>query len=144
MNKLGIILVVIMITLVGMWVWVVINPNQTSQSEVKSKVLSEQSDDQGQVTVDVTPVFLEPGKETKFSVTLNTHTVELSYDLLTVSNLADDKGNNLKPISWSGGSGGHHLVGELVFPSLSTKAKSVQLTIANISGFDRKFRWELL
>lgn len=143
MKKLGIILVLTLVALVGLWIWVVIGPNQVSQDATKQKVFLKQSDDRGQVTVEVIPISLESGKEVRFKVVLDTHSVELSYDLLKASNLSDDRSNNFKPISWNGGSGGHHLNGELVFPSLAAKAKSAQLIIANISGFDRRFIWNL-
>lgn len=143
MSKVGISLILIFITLAGLWIWAVIGSDQTPQKEIKQEFLTKQSSDQGEVSIEVTPVVLEPGKEAKFDVVFNTHSVELDYDLLKVSNLRDDKGNSLTPISWSGGSGGHHLNGELVFPSISAKAKSAQLIIANISGFDRSFVWNL-
>lgn len=153
MKNFGIIMVLILITLTGLWVWAVVGPNQTPQERMQQKLLSEgkqsndsftkQSNDQGEVSIEATPVVLEPGKEAKFNVVFNTHSVELDYDLLKLSSLSDDKGNKLAPISWSGGSGGHHLNGELVFPSISAKAKSAQLIIANISGFDRSFIWNL-
>lgn len=153
MKNFGIIMVLILITLTGLWVWAVVGPNQTPQERIQQKLFSEgkqsndlftkQSNDQGDVIVEAVPVSLEPEKEAVFQVTFNTHSVELAYDLMKVSKLVDDKGNNLAPISWSGGSGGHHLNGELVFPSISAKAKSAQLIIANISGFDRSFVWNL-
>lgn len=143
MSKVGISLILIFITLAGLWIWAVKGSDHTPQKEIKQEFLTKQSSDQGEVSIEVTPVSLEPGKEAKFDVVFNTHSVELDYDLLKVSNLRDDKGNSLTPISWSGGSGGHHLNGELVFPSISAKAISAQLIIVNISGFDRSFVWNL-
>lgn len=143
MKKMGIILVIIFTILVGLWIWVLSGSNQIFQNEIKPKAFSPQFDDRGQVTVDITPLSLELGKEAKFKVVLDTHSVELSYDLLRVSSLRDDKDSNFKPLSWGGGSGGHHLTGELVFPGLSAKTKSVELIILNISGFDRRFTWNL-
>ena len=143
MKSLGIILVLILITLTGLWVWAIAGPKQTPQEKVQQKSFTAQSSDRGEVSIEVTPVVLEPEKEAKFNLVFNTHTVELDYDLLKASSLSDDKGNIIKPISWSGGSGGHHLNGELVFPSLSAKAKSAKLIIVSISGFDRSFIWNL-
>lgn len=143
MKILGIFLVLILVILVGSWAWIMIGANQASQGAVKQKEFLKQSDDQGEVIVEATPIFLEPGKEVRFKVVFDTHSVELSYDLLKAASLNDDRVNSLKPLSWSGGSGGHHLNGELAFPSISGKAKFVELTIINISGFDRKFRWNI-
>lgn len=143
MKKMGIILLLILVVLVGLWVWVMISPNQISKEQVQQKTFTKQSDDQGEVIVEVTPISLDAGKEVKFRVALDTHSVELAYDLMKTSKLVDDKGQSLVPFSWNGGSGGHHLNGELVFPSLATETKSAQLVIANISGFDRRFIWNL-
>lgn len=143
MNKLGIFLSLIFIILVGLWGWIIIGSKQTPPVVLQEKRLNTQTVSEGEVSVEVTPMVLETGKEAKFRVTLNTHTVELDYDLLKVSNLQDDKGNNVKAISWSGGSGGHHLTGELIFPAISGRAKSVKLTITGISGSDRKFSWNI-
>ena len=143
MNKLGIILVLTMILLTTFWVWMIIGPQQKQSDQAQPILLTKQSDDRGDVIVVVTPIILKQRQEAKFDVALDTHSVELSYDLLTVSSLNDDKGNSLKPLSWSGGTGGHHLKGQLVFPPLSAKAKSVKLVIAGISGFDWKFIWNL-
>ena len=143
MKSLGIILVLILITLTGLWVWAIAGPKQTPQEKVQQKSFTAQSSDRGEVSIEVTPVVLEPGREVKFNVVFNTHSVELNYDLLRASSLNYDKDNKSIPISWSGGSGGHHLNGELVFPNISGKAKSIELTIVNISGFDRRFRWNI-
>ncbi|MDP3948170.1 MAG: hypothetical protein Q8P87_00495 [bacterium] len=143
MNNLGRALVLMFIVLVGLWLWAVVDSKQTSPEVIQKELLTKQSSDQGEVSVEVTPVVLEPGREVKFNVVFSTHSVELDYDLLKVSSLSDDKDNSLTPISWSGGSGGHHLNGELVFSSIAGKAKSVELKIINISGFDRNFRWNI-
>lgn len=143
MKKMRTILLLMLVALVGLWVWVVISPNQIPQEQAQHKTFTKQSDDQGAVIVEAIPISLEPGKEVKFKVVLDTHSVELKYDLVKISKLFDDKGQSLVPVSWSGGSGGHHLSGELVFSNISAKAKSAQLIIASISGFDRKFIWNL-
>lgn len=143
MNKLGIFLSFIFIVLVGLWGWIMMGPKEMPPAQVQEERLSTQSAAEGEVSVEVTPMVLKPGGEAKFKVTLNTHTIELNYDLLKVSNLQDNNGNNIKAILWSGGLVGHHLTGELVFPAISGKAESVELTIAGISGSDRKFRWNI-
>ncbi len=107
------------------------------------KNFSAKSDSQGEVAVEVTPKILEVGKEAIFQVTLNTHSVELDKDLSKISKLKDDLGNEYVPVSWSGGTGGHHLSGDLTFPKIASQAKSVTLTVSEIGGFERTFQWEL-
>lgn len=144
MNKLGLILGVTMIVLLSFWVWAVMgSESQISNDQLQEKALKTQSSDQGDVIVGVTPVELKPGKEARFKVILDTHSVELSYDLLQVANLIDDQGTSLKAVSWNGGLGGHHLNGELIFPPISDKAKMIELKLKNISNFDRSFKWSL-
>jgi len=97
------------------------------------------------VRVAVKPVQLAPGQAVKFRVFLNTHSVNLSQDLATVSVLKDDRGLDYKPARWTGSPpGGHHRFGVLEFPALKTGAKSVTLVIRNIAGVPaRKFAWRV-
>lgn len=143
MKKIGIFLVLMMIILVGFWVWNVLEPNQATKDQAQQEQFVKQFDNQGEVIVEVMPISLKKNKEAKFQVLFDTHTVELDYDLLKAASLKDDQGNSLKPISWSGGSGGHHLKGELGFPKISDNLKFMELIIVNISGFDRRFKWNL-
>ena len=142
MKKFGLILGFMSVILLGIFIWSVLTTDQILQQETRDS-LSGQSSDQGEVVVEAEPLDLESGKQTKFKVTMDTHSVELDYDLMKVSSLVNDQGNTLKPLSWNGGSGGHHLKGELTFPALEQKSKSVELLMANISGFDRRFKWNL-
>lgn len=103
-----------------------------------------QVSDLASVTVEVQPKQLainEP--QTSFSVVFTTHSVELAYDFVKIISLSDNLGNKYKANSWSGGSGGHHLDGELVFPAINPNAKSITLTIQDIAGIDRTFNWQL-
>lgn len=111
-----------------------------------------QTNSEGQVTVEATPIVLSDKENVKFNVVLNTHSVALEKDLKDTSVLIDDKGNEYKPVSWDGGTGGspreageagHHLEGNLIFPKLSENAKSVKLTIKGIADIDRNFSWNL-
>lgn len=102
-----------------------------------------QIDSQAEVTVEVKPVQLAGGKEAIFSLTLNTHTIELNYDFTKAISLEDDRGNLYRATSWSGGKGGHHLEGEIIFPLLKAKAQKVTLKMAQIGGRERSFSWEL-
>ncbi|KKS64104.1 MAG: hypothetical protein UV33_C0037G0001, partial [Candidatus Daviesbacteria bacterium GW2011_GWA1_42_6] len=44
---------------------------------------------------------------------------------------------------WSGGTGGHHLSGELIFPKITENAKSAELQVSGFGGAERVFKWEL-
>lgn len=146
MKKLGIILSAILIFLIGLWLVSVfrINPVPVKDNDqMQKKTYQTQKNEQNEVTVEVTPISLKTEANLEFKVVLDTHSVELNYDLMKIAKLTDDKGRNLKPLSWIGGSGGHHLSGELVFPAISKDVKFLELTIANIAGPDRSFRWDL-
>jgi hypothetical protein len=101
------------------------------------------SDNRNRVRVDVKPVQLTPGKSVKFEVRMNTHSVGLKQDLLTVCTLTDDQGNEYQPTNWDGSSpGGHHRSGVLEFPALEGDPGSVTLVIRNIANVPaRKFEW---
>jgi len=100
----------------------------------------------GAVSVEVTPTSLGG-----FEVVLNTHSVDLDFDLTKAMSLSDDLGNVYSPISWSGGKGGHHLTGSVVFGDILKKARKVTLTISEIenSTFNEiesptlSFSWDL-
>lgn len=145
------ILTIVIVVLVSIWAIVAARgaknepaagPQQVQQ-QVVSKAFPTQTDSRGEVEIEVTPKVLEIGKEASFQVTFNTHSVELDKDLTKVSKLIDDQGNQYEAVSWSGGTGGHHLSGDLIFPKISDQAKSAELLISGIGGVDRKFKWEL-
>ena len=83
---------------------------------------------EGEVAVTVKPLKIARGENTIFLVSLETHTVELDKDLKNVSVMRDDKGKEYKPTNWTGGQGGHHVSGNLVFPPISKDTKSTPET----------------
>ena len=101
------------------------------------------ADNRNRVRVDVKPVQLAPGQSVKFEVRMNTHSEGLNQDLLTVSTLTDDQGNEYQPTNWEGSpSGGHHRTGVLEFPALEGDPGLVILVIRNIANVPaRKFEW---
>lgn len=112
---------------------------KTAQSSLEAK-----TDEQGQVTVKITPHTLRGG-QWKFDVVLDTHSVDLDQDMMQVAELTDDKGNTYKPIAWEGATpGGHHREGILVFQSTNLVPFSVELKIKNIGGVpERSFKWNI-
>lgn len=146
------ILWIIPITVLIVLILVVVNNTQKKNvqivqqpnDQVSGKTLAPQkTDNQAEVSVEVTPKELAAGSEVKFEVVLNTHSVVLDQDLAKVSQLQDDQGNIYQPSSWDGGSSGHHLSGTLSFPQISQNAKSVDLKISQIGGVERTFKWNL-
>ncbi len=123
------------------------NNSQNSQNnkplQTAGNMLSPQTNSEGSVSITVTPQILGKGKSAQFDVTFTTHMGSLDFDLLQITKLVDDKGTLYKPLSWSGGKGGHHLSGTLLFPSLSEKANKVTLTLSSIDNMDRVFNWDL-
>jgi hypothetical protein len=98
------------------------------------------------VTIVVTPGTLaQDAKSWDFTVVLDTHTQELSDDLLKRAALVDDKGNEFKPVAWDGAApGGHHRQGVLKFTPISPQPASVELRITRTGeAAPRTFRWQL-
>ena len=121
------------------------SPQLTSKTTVTpstSRVLTSQTSE-GNVTVEVTPKNLTSGSQVQFNIQFNTHSVELNYDLAQTARLNDDTGNSYKPLSWTGGKGGHHVEGVLTFSAISNTAKKVTLTLPGIDSQDRIFSWEV-
>lgn len=107
-------------------------------------------DSQGAVEFAVTPLnLMTPGETLDFDVSLNTHSVDLSWDLAAQSTLTTDAGLEVKGLSWPVG-GGHHYEGTLTFPTktadgkfLLDGAKTLTLTIRDSGVASRMFEWEL-
>lgn len=110
----------------------------------------ERSDKQGAVTVTVTPINLNnPGDTLDFNVSLETHSVDLSMDVASLSTLKTDTGISVKGVSWDGQKGGHHVTGKLSFPAsqdgkqILQGAKTVTVTIQNVDAPERAFTWDV-
>ena len=108
------------------------------------------TDEQGAVVFAVIPLNLETAADTiEFDVSMNTHSVDLSMDLATLSTLSTDTGLTVEAARWDATPGGHHVDGRLIFP-LTTDGKSVlegasklTLTIVNVDAASRVFEWDL-
>ena len=103
------------------------------------------SNRENRVRVDVVPVQLESGKSAKFEIRMNTHSGDLSQDLVSVSTLKDDNGREYRPVDWQGAPpGGHHRTGVLEFPALNGNTKSVTLVIKDVASVpERIYKWNL-
>lgn len=108
------------------------------------------TDSQGSVEFVVSPVNLAaPGETLDFDISMNTHSVDLSWNLAAQSVLTTDTGLEVKGLSWPAGSG-HHYEGTLTFPaktadgkSLLDGAKRLTLRIRDAGVPERVFEWEV-
>lgn len=121
------------------------SPPQTEASREQSSSAIKQNND-GNVEIAVTPQEIIVGKPVIFTVSLNTHSVPLDFDLPAISTLTDDQGNVLGPATWEGTPpGGHHREGTLTFSTaLPKQTKTIALTLTDIAGVAaRTFTWEV-
>jgi hypothetical protein len=108
------------------------------------------TDTQGAVEFVVTPLNLAAaGATLDFDVSMNTHSVDLGWDLAAQSVLATDTGLEVAGRGWPIGSG-HHYEGTLSFPSntsggeaLLVGASTLTLTIRDTDVAARVFIWSL-
>lgn len=109
------------------------------------------SDAQGAVTVSVTPLNLSvlSDDQLEFDIALETHSVDLSMDLATLSTLTTDTGLTIQATIWDAPRGGHHVQGKLIFPAtqdgkpILEGTHKLTLTITNVDAPTRVFEWQL-
>ncbi len=81
-----------------------------------------------------------PLSSSEFQIAIDTHSVDLDFDLAEISMLYDDIGNEYKAIKWEGSEpGGHHRSGILKFPTVDKNAKLIKLVIKDSTA--REFEW---
>ncbi len=116
------------------------NPAPAAASALETK-----SNSGGSVDVNVTPQALDVGQVVAFKIAMNTHSVDLSDDMIQIVILRDDKGEEYIPTVWDGaGPGGHHRSGVLKFAALARKPKSIDLVIKGLAQVaERTFHWYL-
>lgn len=126
-----------------------VQPNPTKQSAATAPVDLARMDEQGAVSVIVTPLNLdEPGQTLEFEVGLETHSVDLSMDLTKLATLTTDTGLSVQATAWDGPRGGHHVSGKLSFPTTNNSASSLKdakeltLTLRDVDAPERVFKWE--
>jgi len=108
------------------------------------------TDQQGMVVVEVTPLNLgTPADTLIFEVAMNTHSVDLSMDLVQLSTLTTNTGMVIQALSWDAPLGGHHVSGKLTFPamkdgvSIMDGVTNITLQIRNMEADLRTFEWQL-
>lgn len=113
---------------------------------VSAAELETRSSSAAGVTVKVTPKDVTPGSATwSFAVVLETHSRDLSDDLVKDSVLVDARGTRYAPIAWEGAPpGGHHRQGVLRFKALGPAPGAFELQIRRPGeSAARVFRWNL-
>ncbi len=128
---------------------VVLDNNRALTASAENADLT-RTDEQGAVVFTVTPLNLDvPGDPLEFDVAMNTHSLDLSMDLATLSTLSTDTGLTIQATKWDAIPGGHHVSGKLIFPvSFDGKpvlegASKLTLTVVNVDAASRVFEWEL-
>jgi hypothetical protein len=103
--------------------------------------------DEAMVTVEITPLNLDDKAAItlNFTVGLNTHSVDLSYDYKSIATLSNDAGDKVPALKWDGpSSGGHHVSGTLSFPALKNRGQTLTLTLRGIANVpERTFTWKV-
>jgi len=106
-----------------------------------------QTKEEAAVTVKVTPLNLNDAAPSvlDFKITLDTHSVDLGYDLTAIASLSSDAGEEVKPVKWDGpGGGGHHKEGVLSFPALKNRGQALTLVLRGIADVpERTFVWSV-
>lgn len=107
-------------------------------------------DEQGAIIIEITPLNLDSPTDTfEFDVVMDTHSIDLSMDLATLSTLTTDTGVSVESTLWDAPLGGHHVEGKLIFPAtkdgkpIFEGATKLTLTILNVDAPSRVFEWEL-
>jgi len=94
----------------------------------------------------VTPQNLTAGaKSWDFKIVLETHSTDLSDDLVKSTVLLDGAGGKYTPIGWDGAApGGHHREGLLRFKPVTPQPAVIELRILRSGEANpRSFRWQL-
>lgn len=122
-------------------------PSQSATQSQKQKLpagFEARTNSEGPVSVQVTPVELGQDKW-NFEIILNTHSVELDYDLAKLAGLIDASGKENLPLSWEGDPPeGHHREGTLVFEAINPKPTSITLKVKEVGGIkERNFVWTI-
>jgi hypothetical protein len=125
-------------------------PSATAQTAVEPTEGETRTDEQGAVVFTATPLNADAAGDTlDFEVTMNTHSVDVAWDLAARSVLRTDTGVEVQAVSWPIGSG-HHYSGTMSFPGRTADGASIlegatvlTLVIRDTDVPERVFTWEL-
>ncbi len=153
MKRTNVILLAVGASLATLIAYVVFSGNaQNLTSDVPSAVQNEiilepKMDETGAVAIAVAPKgIFESSESWDFEISLNTHSIELSEDMVKVATLftqITQNGEEYRAIEWEGSPpGGHHREGSLKFRPISPMPASIALEIY-INGERKNFEWAL-
>lgn len=119
-------------------------PASVSAQPAAPTTLAAQTSRGGGITVKVTPKDLAAeARRWEFKVVLDTHSADLSQDLVKSATLIDAAGRSHAPLAWDGAPpGGHHREGVLSFKPLGA-VDEVTLQMRDVGMPERVFRWSL-
>lgn len=85
----------------------------------------------------------EMDKNIRVYITMNTHSVNLDFDMMKAGYLMDGEGNKVKPVSWTGDrAGGHHRSGYLLFEYRDIN--TIHFIMKASDRFSKhNFKWEI-
>jgi len=127
-------LVLSIIVVLGSYFYISSQNNELSLKQTSFQTLTS---NENNVEFQVTPLSVND-----FQIVMDTHSVDLDFDLTEISILYDDAGNAYKPLKWDGSEpGGHHREGILKFSPIDSNAKSIKLIIKDSTR--REFEWNL-
>ena len=113
-------------------------PLAPTTSEKTSATDSSEIRENSEAGVTITAEYLG---NNEFDIKLDTHSGSLDYELEKLSYIRDSKGNIIKPESWDGGIGGHHIEGYMKFPEFYDSA-GFELVIQDVAGVkERVLKW---
>ena len=118
---------------------------QAAMAQAASGAMEAQTSVERGVTVKVTPKSIG-SQQTRweFSVVLDTHSADISDDLVQSATLTTGDGRTLKPLNWvETVPGGHHREGVLAFEVPFPRPAAVELRIVRPGeAAPRTFRWQ--
>lgn len=117
---------------------------RTALSQTGAAIGSQSTSVQG-VTVKATPKSMGlDNPRWEFTLVLDTHSGDLSDDLMATATLITGDGRQFKPVAWIGAApGGHHREGALEFAVPAPWPSAVELRLErNGEAAPRSFRWQ--
>lgn len=137
--KLIVKIFIVVVTLV--LVVVFLKPNKPTPAPVYTN----QQKEGGGITMNVIPKVLASNKSPSFEITLDTHSVDLSFDVAATAKLEDVTKTTYGWATWEGDPpSGHHRKGTLTFSEpLKDSADVVTLTFSDMVDTDWEFRFDL-
>ena len=115
-------------------------------SEAANADLPTQTSRVSEVTIKVTPGNLASNADNwEFAIVFDTHSQDLSDDLLKSSVLLDGVGGQRSPTAWDvDPPGSHHREGVLRFKPISPQPQAIELKFTRAGeSAPRSFRWQL-